>query len=300
MSKKILITGASGVVGTDLTRNLLSKNYAVVHLGRTKKTGTVPSFVWDVGKMEIDEQALDGVDTIVHLAGANVGDGRWTAARKKEIIDSRVQSSQLLYNALKNKKHSVKAVISASAVGYYGFDSDQVIDEKTGPGKDFLAQVTKQWEEAVDQIKSLGIRVVKVRIGIALSMTGGALKQMAQPVKLGFGALLGSGKQYVSWLHLDDLCGIFMKAIEDEKMNGPYNAAAAWATNEEITKAIARILKKPLWLPNVPPFMLRLIIGQMAEIVLTGSKVSSEKIKREGFHFRYQNLDEALQDILMK
>lgn len=300
MSKKILITGASGLVGTRLTATLQSKNYAVVHLGRRKRTGDIPSFAWDIKKREIDSQAFDNVDTIVHLAGANVGDGRWTVLRKKEILDSRVQSTKLLFDTLKNNKHSVKNFISASAIGYYGFEGDQVFDEQSNSGKDFLALVTKEWEDEVDNFSAIGVRVVKIRIGIVLSIRGGALKQMLQPIRYGLGAPLGSGQQYLSWIHIDDLCEIFSKTIDDEKMTGAYNATAAWATNEEMTKMIAKILKKPLWLPSIPSFVLKIILGEMAEIVVNGSKVSSEKIKQTGFKFRFLNLEETLQNILGK
>jgi hypothetical protein len=299
MSKKILITGASGLIGASLTNQLQTLNHSVVHLGRRKKEGKVASFVWDVTKNQIDQEALTSIDTIVHLAGASVGDKRWTASWKKEILDSRVQSTKILFDSLKKNKNSVKTFISASAIGYYGFEGDSVFTEDSPPGNDFLAQVTKQWEEEVDKISSLGIRVVKIRIGIVLSEKGGALEKIVQPIKFGVGSPLGSGQQYLSWIHLDDLCHIFIKAIEDETMNGAYNASANWATNAEMTRVIAEMLNKPLLLPNAPSFALRIILGEMADIVLNGSKVSSSKIKEAGFSFLFSDLNKALKNLLV-
>ena len=302
MSHKILITGGSGLVGTQLTQLLLSKGYAVAHIGRSSRAGRLPSVIWDVENGKFDLQALQGVDTIVHLAGAGVADKRWTEKRKKEILDSRIQSTELLWKVLKEGNHSVKAVVSASAIGYYGFGmGEEIVDEESKPGTDFLAQVTKLWEQESDKISALGIRVVKIRIGIVLSDKGGALVEMAKPIRLGIGAALGTGKQYMSWIHLDDLCEMFARAVNDSQMVGAYNAVApGWVTNAELTKAIARILKMPLLLPPIPAFMMKIIVGEMAVIILNGSKVSSTKIQQLGFKFKYLSLDEALTNLLTK
>ena len=299
---KVLITGASGLVGSRLTELLLSKKMEVVHVGRTKRNGSVPSFAWDVDKQQMDAKALAGVDTIVHLAGAGVADKRWTPTRKKEILDSRVQSTRLLYQILKEEKHSVKNIVSASAIGYYGFGlSDQLFTEECPPATDFLASVTTEWEKEVDAIRELEIRVVKIRIGIVLSNKGGALKEMARPIQFGVGAPLGTGQQVMSWIHIDDLCEMFCKAIQDRSLAGAYNGVAPNpVTNAELTKAIASILKKPLWLPNVPPFVLRLLVGEMADIVVNGSKVSAEKILATRFKFQYSQIDDALRNLLSK
>lgn len=299
MTHKILITGASGLVGSRLTEMLLEKGHQVSHLGRSKRVGSVASFVWDVENKSIDLQALDGVDTIINLAGAGVADKRWTAQRKKEILDSRIDSTRLLFETLKKQNHSVKTFVSASAIGYYGLGlHDDVFNEESNAGNDFLASVTKQWEEETDRIASLGVRVVKLRIGIVLSDKGGALVEMAKPIRLGVGSPLGTGKQYLSWIHIDDLCAMFIKAIEDEKLQGAYNATTAWLANADFTKAIAHVLKKPLWLPPVPGFIMKIILGEMANLVVNGSKVSSEKIKKAGFQFKYAGLDGALKDLL--
>ncbi len=301
MGKKILITGASGLIGSRLTEMLLQKGHQVSHLGRTKKTGPVKSYVWNVEKDEFDSEALTGVDTIIHLAGAGVADKRWNERRKREILESRTKSSALLYNTLKKGNHTVKTVVSASAIGYYGFCLDErIFTEESNPGSDYLAEVTRQWEESVDKISSLGIRVAKLRIGIVLSEKGGALVEMAKPIRLGVGAALGTGRQYLSWIHIDDLCAMFIKAVEDEEMQGAYNAVCDWITNKELIKAIARVLNRPLLLPQVPGFIMRIIVGEMAVIVVNGSKVSSEKIRKTGFIFQYPELNETLRELLKR
>jgi uncharacterized protein len=299
MIKKILITGASGLIGAQLTKMMLQKGYQVVHLGRTKKQGEVKAYVWDVANRKIDNEALEGVTTIIHLAGAGVADKRWNEARKKEILDSRIQSTQLLFDTLKSLNHQVESFISASAIGYYGFTmKETVFTEESNAGSDFLAQVTKQWEQEVDKITTLGIRTVKMRIGIVLSNKGGALVEMAKPIRLGAGAALGSGKQQMSWIHIDDLCAMFMKAAEDSNMNEAYNAVCDWATNADFTKTVAKILKRPLLLPPVPAFAMKLLIGEMAAMIVNGSKVSSEKIRKAGFVFQYPELNKALNNLL--
>ena len=298
-SKNILITGATGLIGSQLTELLTEGGHSVTYLGRSKKLGRVSTFLWDPARGTIDTQALEQPDAIVHLAGAGVAEKRWTPSRKKEILESRIKSTQLLYKALKANPHRIKTVVAASAIGYYGFGGDdKIFTEEDKPASDFLAQVTHQWENEVDKISDLGLRVVKLRIGIVLSKNGGALKEMTKPIKLGFGSPLGTGKQFLSWIHVDDLCQMFMKAIEDEKLNGAYNATTNWCTNEEMTRAIAIILKKPLWLPAVPSFVLKTILGEMANIVLNGSKVSSEKIKGAGYQHEFEDLNEALKNLL--
>ena len=295
--KKVLITGASGLVGNRLTLLLLEQGYGVVHLSRTAKQGKVPSYRWDVSSGVIDEKAFDGVDALIHLAGAGIADKPWTAKRKQEILESRTRSSALLYQLLKRIPHQVKAFVSASAIGYYGFGgSDEVFTESSEPGSDFLANVVKAWEHEVDRIQELGIRTVKIRIGIVFSDKGGALKEIAKPVCWGVGAPLGNGKQPMSWIHIDDLCAMFKYAVENENMSGAYNGVAPqWSTNRQVTKAIAKALHRPLLLPPVPSFVLKLMLGEMANLVLLGSKVSAEKIQKTGFCFKYEQVDEAIQ-----
>jgi len=300
MGKNILITGASGLIGSRLTEMLSQKGHQVSHLSRSKKNDKVKSFVWDVEKGEIDPEALKDAEVIIHLAGAGVADKRWNEKRKKEILESRTKSTALLYQALKNSHHNVRALVSASAIGYYGFCLDErIFTEESEPGTDYLAQVTRQWEAAVDKIASLNIRVVKLRIGIVLSEKGGALAEIARPIRFGVGAALGTGKQYLSWIHIDDLCSMFIKAAEDDKMIGAYSAVCDWVTNDALTQSIAKILHRPLWLPPVPDFMMKMIVGEMAMVVVNGSKVSSEKIRKTGFKFQYPELNEALKNLLL-
>lgn len=300
MATSILLTGASGLVGSRLTEMLLQKGYRVTHLGRSKRAGKVTSYVWDVGKGEFDPAALVGVDVIIHLAGAGVADKRWTPRRKQEILESRTKSSALLYERLRSSDNKVRAVVSASAIGYYGFGLDEkiILTEESKPGADYLSGVVVAWEREVDAIASLGIRIAKIRIGIVLSDKGGALKEMAGPIKIGIGSPLGSGKQILSWIHLDDLCGIFIKAVEEESMRGAYNAVSPYpVTNREMTSALAKILKRPLLLPPVPAFILRIVIGEMTDIVVNGSNVSSEKIQKAGYTFKYTSLESALKTL---
>ena len=294
---KILITGASGLIGTRLTEMLVKLGHEVSHLGRTKKEDKVPSFLWNVDRGIIDDQALKGVDTVIHLAGAGVADHRWTKKRKQEILESRTRSTALLARYLAQNQN-VKTVVSASAIGYYGFGlTDKEFVEESNPGNDFLAQVVKTWEGEVDNIQNK--RVVKLRIGIVLSEKGGALKEMMLPIRWGLGTPLGTGKQYISWIHLDDLCRMFVKAVENSSMNGVYNATGPYAvTNFELTRAIAKALHKPLWLPSTPAFVLSILVGEIADIVVNGSVVSSKKIQQTGFEFLHQTLDKALKDLL--
>jgi uncharacterized protein len=295
---KILITGGSGMIGSRITELLLKKGYQVAHLGRSRKSGKVPSFIWDIPARKIEEGAFDGVTAIIHLAGANVGEKPWTKKRKQEILESRTHSTRLLFDYL--KKTSVKDFISASAIGYYGFeDEHKTFKEDDAPGNDFLADVVKRWETEVDQVVSLGIRVAKVRVGIVLSEKEGALKEMARPVKYYVGAPLGSGEQKMSWIHIDDVCRVFIHALENKSITGAVNAVAPVpVTNRDLTKAIAKALGKPLILPAIPKIVLKGLLGEMADLVVKGNSVSNEKLKASGFEYKFPNLSEALKDLL--
>jgi len=300
--KNILITGASGLIGSRLTRLLLERGYSVSHVGRTKRSGKLRSFVWDVNQNQFDRAALEGVDTIVHLAGAGVADKRWTKKRKHEILESRTKSTQLLFRELEKGNHTVKNFVSASAIGYYGFENNkEPLTEASPAGNDFLARVTSQWEDESNKIERLGIRLVKMRIGIVLSKEGGALKEISRPVKLFVGSPLGSGNQLMSWIHLEDIVRMFLMVIENNTLQGAYNATGPYAvTNRQLTQAIAKALHRPLLLPAVPAFLLKIFLGEMADMVLQGSNVSSLKICSAGFQFQFKTLEEALHDLVRK
>ena len=299
--KRILIAGASGLIGTRLTELLLERGHQVSHLSRERKNSSIKSYTWNVKEQTIDTQALQSADVIINLAGAGIADKRWTKNRKQEILESRTQSTLLLFNELKKNKTPVKSFVSASAIGYYGIeDNEKVFIETDKPGHDFLAYVTTQWEQEADKVSTLGIRVVKLRTGIVLSEKGGALKELAKPITWLIGSPLGSGKQNLSWIHIDDLCAMYIKAVEDESMRGAYNATGPYpVTNRKRTKAIARTLHKPILLPPVPGFVLRIILGEMASLVLKGSKVSSEKIQKSGFVYKFDTLEESLANLLL-
>ncbi len=257
MNKKVLITGGSGFIGKKLSKLLVKQGFEVNHLSRSK-TGRedYKTYTWDIEKQIIEKGALETADYIIHLAGANVSEKRWTEKRKKKILESRTESSSLLFKRLSEVSHKVNSVISASGVGIYGDTGDELISENSSYGKDFLAQVTKKWESGVEQIEKLKIRVVRLRIGIVLAMEGGALPKLIQPIKWGVGAPLGSGNQYYSWIHIHDLCRIFLEAIENERMRGAYNAVAPNPLkNKDFTKTIASKLNRPLILPNIPSFV---------------------------------------------
>lgn len=299
--KKVLISGGSGLVGSKLTEMLLAKGYEVAHLSRSSGGASkVKTIVWDVDQMQLNAAEISEYDHIIHLAGAGIVDEKWTEERKRVILESRTKSAQLLRNAMAQNDKKPASFVSASAVGYYGFvTSDHIFKESDEAGNDFLAETCQAWENEVDQIKKFDIPTSKIRIGLVMSKAGGALKEMAKPIKLGFGAALGSGKQYMPWIHIEDLCRIFIYAME-HKLNGAYNAAAPaenQVNNNAFTKAVARALKKPLWLPNVPAFVMKLILGSRSLLVLEGSRVDAQKIVSEGFEFNYEKLDKALNEI---
>ena len=246
------------------------------------------------------QQALDGVDFIIHLAGLNIGEKAWTTKRKQQIIDSRVKSGKLIFDTIQAKKLRPSAFLSASGIGYYGATSSETIFKEDAPaGNDFLGLTCQLWEGVADRFAETGIRSVKIRTGVVLSKKGGALSKLSLPVRFGVGAPLGSGKQYMPWIHMDDLCGIFIHAMENEELTGAYNAVAPeHMTNQELTRAIASVLKRPLWLPKLPAGLFRLIFGEMSVMLLEGSRVSPEKIKAAGYSFFYPELKPALRDLL--
>lgn len=298
MGKHILITGGTGLVGKHLTQLLLDKGYDVSHLSRKKANiSQVKTFLWDVDKGEIDQKCINGVDMIVHLAGAGVADGRWTDERKQEIISSRIKSIELIYKLLKHHPHQVKKIISASATGYYSDRGDELLTEKSPSTVDFLGRCCAYWEHTVDKGEALGLETLKFRTGVVLTDEGGALKQLAAPIKLGFGAVLGSGKQWIPWIHLQDVIDMYLFGIENP-ITGVYNMVAPNpVTNFKLTVATATQLNRPLWLPKVPALALKLALGAMSAVVLDSTRVSAEKIEAAGFHFKFPKIKEALREI---
>jgi uncharacterized protein (TIGR01777 family) len=304
MAQKVLITGGTGLIGKRLTTLLLKKGYEVAYLTREKtKVPSVQVFEWDVKNNYIEAGALKRTDYLIHLAGANVAEGRWTDERKKEIFSSRIDSIKLIAQKLKELNVIPKSFVSASGISYYGEDTGDIQHtENSPPGKDFLSEVTIQWEKAADSIKNLGARTVILRTGVVLSSEGGAVPEMARPAKLGLGAPLGSGKQWISWIHIDDICRMYIEAMENDSWQGAYNAVAfPPATNEDFTKQICKALDKPQWLPNVPSFALRLAFGKMANVVLGSCYIINQRIKDEtDFKYEFPDLLEALKDVLKK
>ncbi|HAS41906.1 MAG TPA: TIGR01777 family protein [Microscillaceae bacterium] len=301
MGKKILITGGTGLIGKRLTQFLLEKDYTVRYLSRSKRAiKDVEVYEWHPDEGTIDKAAFADIDGIVHLAGAGVADKRWTDSRKKEILESRTQSTELLATTIDALGIHPKAFVSASAIGYYGIDTgEQLLDESSKVGSDFLADVTSKWEESAEGFIKKGIRTVKVRVGVVLSTESGALPKLLQPIRLGLGAPLGSGKQYLSWIHIDDIARIFLYALENEQLQGAYNGVAPHpVTNTEMTKMVASVIHRPAFLPNVPSFMLKMMLGEMASIVIDGNRVSSKKIANSGFEFKFPDLKKALEQLL--
>ncbi len=302
MGSKVLITGGSGLIGMALSKRLEENSHEVVHLSRMKKAGLpYTTFIWDIDKDFIEEGTFDGVNAVIHLAGANIAEKRWTAKRKKELADSRIMGARLIYDHLSSRRHEVKAFISASAIGIYGYDTgDELITEDhPADSHDFLAILTRQWEATADAFSELKIRVVKLRIGLVLSKEGGLLKKLLPFARLGLSSAFGTGRQFMSWIHIDDLTEIFVMTVSDETVTGAYNAVAPNpVTNREFLKILARTTGMPYFLPNTPKVALRLMLGEMAEAVAGGNRVSCRKIIEAGFRFKYKNLEDALKDLL--
>lgn len=301
----VLITGGTGLVGRALTEMLLEKGYKVIILSRTSRRSNHPDLryaLWDIDRKTMDTTALQEADHIVHLAGANVADKRWTEHRKQEIVDSRVQSAQLLYERLGDTPNKVKKVISASATGYYGPFKGEIFREEDPPADDFLGTTTQAWESSVRQIAQLDKKVIILRTGIVLSLQGGALREFYKPLRLGFATIMGDGQQWVSWIHLQDLVRLYFNAIVNDRLNGVYNAVSPNpVTNEELVLALARAAKGRSFVSiHVPAFALKLALGEMSIEVLKSVKVSSEKIQETGFLFSYPNIAGAVEQVLQK
>lgn len=301
MKEVVLITGAGGMIAKELAKKI-GQDYEIRFLTRHRKQEN--EYEWDIKKGTVDETAFDNVSHIIHLAGANISEKRWTPERKRELISSRVDSAELLRATLRKNKIKLESFISASGINFYGTKTSEKIDVETDPpGNDFLSEVVVLWERAADDFKEqeLAERVVKIRTAVVLSEKDGALKKMVPPIQYYIGSPLGNGKQYMPWIHIEDICSIYEFALKNSAIEGAYNAVSPQhATNKELTKKIAKVLGKPLWMPNVPGFVLKLIFGELASAILEGSRASSQKILDAGFHFKFPDLEKALRDLLKK
>jgi len=304
MKKNVLITGGSGFVGKNLTQLLIENGYSVSILSRSKRENEEDIFyyTWDVNKQTIEEDAVLKADYVIHLAGANIAEKRWTNKRKEIILSSREESAQLIYAIVRKHNKKLDAYITASAIGIYGaVNGEDICTEDMPLGDDFLGLTCQKWEGAADWFGKLGIRTVKIRTGLVMGKDEGFLNTLTPIFKLGLGAPLGSGKQYLPWIHVDDLCRAYLEAVKNPEMNGAYNAAINDnTTNKSFSKILAKIYGYSIWLPNVPGFVIKLYLGEMAQMVLTGRRVSSAKIEKLGFKFENTDLEETIRYCLSK
>ncbi|MBL7702914.1 MAG: TIGR01777 family oxidoreductase [Ferruginibacter sp.] len=306
MKQTVLITGGTGLVGKALTNALVEKGYKVIILTRDikgKKQGEKITYAkWDVEKQEIDIDALQQADHIIHLAGAPVVEKKWTAAYKKEIRDSRIESSRLMIAALKNNENKVRAIVSASAIGWYGADVYPVtpFTEDDAADGSFLGQTCKLWEAGIEPVTGLGKRLVKLRIGIVLSNDGGALVEFKKPLRFRIAAILGNGKQVTSWIHIDDLCNMLIAGIENENLSGSYNAVAPNpVSNKELTLTLAKAIRGKFFLAlHVPSFVLKTMMGESSIEVLKSTTVSCKKIQDAGFKFTFKTIEASIKDFV--
>lgn len=298
MSANVLLTGGTGFVGKHLTDVLIDSGFSVSVLSRStrKNTPSITYYRWNLKDNFIDNEAILKADYIIHLAGEGIVEKRWTKKRKKVILESRIKPIELIHTILKDNNKSLEAFISASAVGIYGAITRQEIClENTPPADDFLGTTCQKWEHAADQISLLGIRTVKIRTGIVLGKNEGFLKKIMPSFKAGFGTILGSGKQYLPWIHVEDLCQIYLKAIVDTEMQGAYNATITDnTTNATLSRMLAHLYGYTMWVPKIPAFLIKLFLGEMSVAVLEGQRVSSEKIQKTGFEFQYTDIETTL------
>jgi uncharacterized protein (TIGR01777 family) len=289
---KIVITGGTGLVGKRLTALLIERKHEVRILSRNPKEKN--EFKWDVSKGFVDDKAIENIDYIIHLAGAGIADKRWTKERKEVIVNSRVATANLIFDKIKAQNIPLKGFISASGSNYYGARTTaKVFKELDAVGTDFLGQVCLKWEAAANQFKDLNIPVTILRTGVVLSKTGGALEKMRTPIV----SPLGSGNQYMAWIHIDDLCNIYIKAVE-EGLTGVYNTVSPEShTSKTFSKTLARAIKRPYLPIPVPGFLLKLVFGELAIILLEGSRLSSDKLEKKEFVFKYKELESALESL---
>lgn len=297
----ILVTGGRGLVGKSLVKKLRADNHEVRILSR-KKTDKTDEFYWSIDEKYIDEKAFENLDSIIHLAGANISQ-RWSDTYKKELFSSRIDSAALLLEYCVKKNIKLKSFISASGINYYGtFTSQQILDENSGiVERDFLAKLCEEWEMAADNFSSLAERTVCLRTAMVLAEKGGAFPLLQKTVDFNIGSAVGSGKQWMNWIHLDDMVDMYIFALENSNVEGKYNALAdETPTNEQFMKTLAKVSKK-LFLPvNVPAVMMKLVFGEMSSIILEGTRALNDKIKAAGFTFKYNQLEAAVQNLVKK
>ena len=295
--KNILITGGSGFIGNHLTKLLEGKGNSVSWLTRKQNPKVkIKQYLWDYSKRKIEYDCFKNVDAVIHLSGASINGKRWDRKYKQEIYDSRVKSTEFLFESISSIPNKIKSFTSASATGYYPIAfSEKIFSETDLHGKYFLGQTCYDWEKAAIKHSELNIRTTIIRTGIVLTKDSEAFRKMSLPIRLGLGSAIGSGKQFFPWIHLDDLCEIYCKSISDESMYGIYNSVAPeYITNKQFVKAVANYYNKSLWLPRIPSFIIKIVFGELADSILLGNKISSEKIIASGFSFKYRTLETFL------
>lgn len=300
--KTILITGGTGLIGKALAKALKAQGHKLVLLSRSRE---LPSnydavFQWKGGQKRFDYSALDGVTDIVHLAGAGIADKRWTAERKKEIIESRIAPLQAIHSSLTARGQKINSLISGSAIGWYGSGRDALVHTEREPAAtDFMGETCRLWEHAAYAFSDCSQRVVTIRTGVVLDSLGGAFPSLLRAAKMGLGAPLGTGHQQIPWIHRDDIVSVFLCALENQQYTGPLNATATEnCSNHDFTKALCREIHRPFWPVPVPSVVLRVLFGEMADVVLGGSRISNEKLRSLGFSFSFVELTAALRDLL--
>jgi hypothetical protein len=295
--EKVLITGGTGLIGTYLQNELHRRGYETAILSRRSGPGLVK---WDIETGYIAPDAFYGVDHIIHLAGENIADKRWTDARKKSILESRTKSAELILSELKARNIHLKTFVSASAVGYYGAVTSDIPFVETSPaGNDFLADVCQKWEQSALSFGNVADRVSILRTGLVLAPNGGLLKRLLTPAKMGVSVVFGDGKQYMPWIHIKDLCNLYLKAIEDSNFSGIFNAVSPSAvTNREFSKVLGQALNKKQLIIKMPIFAISMVFGELGCVLLTGSKISAKKIIESGYEFEFTDLEKALRDLV--
>jgi uncharacterized protein len=292
-----LLAGGSGLIGKRLSEMLHAQGHSVRLLTRTPRGEG--QFAWNPAAGTLDEAALEGVDFVVNLAGAGIADRRWTAARKRELVQSRVQSAEVLRRAFEREAKRPRAYVSASAIGFYGNSGEDLMLETSAPAdQSFMVECCQKWEQAADAVAALGIRTVKLRIGVVLATEGGALAEFVKPLRFGLGTYFADGQAWYSWIHRDDVCRAFVWALENESVEGIFNAVAPQPVrNRDLVQATARAMRQPVLMLPAPAFALRLMLGEMSAVVLNSNRVSAEKIERAGFQFDFPTLEGALGEI---